>query len=211
MAVRAAALAGTVLALVTACTPDRSDQPLPPPGGPDAPVPATATVRTPAPNDSAAAVPDADATRTVSPAQGTVELAVRGARPAGEAGAVRDAYVGWVRAYLTAYARPGADDGAVRRYATPAVAGEVRRRVEALVLRGWAEYGGAVLTGVTARPSGPAAAVTACLDLSRLATRDAAGRLARRDRPVRSTASLVRSGGHWLVAADRKSPTRSCP
>jgi hypothetical protein len=168
-------------------------------------------VRTPPPDDAHVAVPEADPGRTVSPAQGTVTLSVRSPRPSGGAGAVHDAYVGWVRGYLTAYARPGADDGGVPRRATPVAAAGVRRRVDDLVLRGWAEYGRAALGAVTVRSTGATAQVSACLDLSGMATRDAAGRLAQRDRPVRSTATLIRSGDRWLVSADLKTPIRSCP
>ena len=180
------------------------------PPGPPTRAPAATTspaLGTPSPIDDQDALPDSDAGRSVSPAQGTVELTVRGAVPGGPAG---EAYVGWVRASLTAFARPGEDDGGLDRYAAPPVARDVRERVRQLVLRGWAEYGTAALSGVSVRVTGDAAAVSACLDLSGLATRDAAGRLAGRDRPVRSAATLTRSGDRWLVTADRRSVLARC-
>lgn len=187
-----------------------SDGALPP--GPSAPAatggPAGPTVTTPAPIDDQAAVVDADGGRTVSPAQGAVTLTVRGAVPGADAG---QAYVGWVRASLTAFARPGEDDGGVERFAAPAVVRDVRERVRQLTQRGWAEYGAASLSGVNVRVTGTSAAVSACLDLSGLATRDAAGRLAGRDGPVRSTATLTRSGDRWLVTADRRTTLGRCP
>lgn len=152
-------------------------------------------------------MPDTDAGRTASSAQGTLAFTVRGQVPGGEAG---QAYVGWVRASLTAFARPGAADGGLDSYAAPAVAREVRDRVRQLVLRGWAEYGAASMSGVSVRVTGPTAAVSACLDLSGLATRDAAGRLAGRDGPVRSVATLALSGSRWLVTADRRTSLQRC-
>jgi hypothetical protein len=120
------------------------------------------------------------------------------------------AYVGWVRASLTAFARPGEDDGGVERFAAPSVVRDLQERVRQLAVRGWAEYGAASVSGVTVRVTGSSAAVTACLDLSGLATRDAAGRLAGRDGPVRSTAALTRRGGRWLVTSDRRTVLGRC-
>ena len=206
-------LGGSVLAALalSGCSSgDTTDGALAP--GPSAPGPSTAVtgpaVTTPAPIDDQAAVVDADGGRTVSPAQGAVTLTVRGAVPGDAAGA---AYVGWVRASLTAFARPGEDDGGVERFAAPGVVRDVRERVRQLTQRGWAEYGAASLSGVNVRVDGTAAAVSACLDLSGLATRDAAGRLAGRDGPVRSTATLARTGDRWLVTADRRTTLGRCP
>lgn len=197
-------------AALSGCTDSGSDAALPP--GPSAPAGAATSAagpapRTPAPVDDQAAVVDPDAGRSTSPAQGTVALTVRGPVPGDAAGA---AYVGWVRASLTAFARPGEDDGRVERFAAPLVVRDVRERVRQLVLRGWAEYGTATLSGVTVRVTGSAAAVTGCLDLSGLATRDASGRLAGRDGPVRSTATLARSGSRWLVTDDRRTTLGRC-
>src|SRR5215207_9544801 len=110
--------------LLSGCSGDGGATALPP--GPAAGGTAASTspaVRTPAPVDDEAAVPDSDATRTESPAQGSVRLDVRGPVPGGEAGR---AYVAWVRASLTAYARPGTDDGGVARYAAAPVLADVR-------------------------------------------------------------------------------------
>jgi hypothetical protein len=164
-------------------------------------------VQTPAPNDNEAALPDPDASRTSSPAQGNLAFTVRGAVPGGAAG---QAYVGWVRASLTAFARPGTDDGGLARYAAPTVVRDVRTRVRQLVLRGWAEYGTAALSGVSITVTGSTARVSACLDLSGMATRDAAGRLAGRDGPVRSTATLAHTGNSWLVTEDRRTTLGRC-
>ena len=198
-----------LLVLVLAgCTTDGGDSALP--AGPAPTTTAAAAsppVETPSPNDRAAALPDPDASRTSSPAQGTVAFAVRGAVPGGAAG---QAYVGWVRASLTAFARPGVDDGGLARYAAPAIVRDVRTRVRQLVLRGWAEYGTASLSGMSLTVTGSAARVSACLDLSGLATRDSAGRLAGRDGPVRSTATLARSGDSWLVTEDRRTTLGRC-
>ncbi len=198
-----------LLVLVLAgCTTDGGDSALP--AGPALTTTAAAAsppVETPSPNDRAAALPDPDASRTSSPAQGTVAFAVRGAAPGGAAG---QAYVGWVRASLTAFARPGVDDGGLARYAAPAIVRDVRTRVRQLVLRGWAEYGTASLSGMSLTVTGSAARVSACLDLSGLATRDSAGRLAGRDGPVRSTATLARSGDSWLVTEDRRTTLGRC-
>ncbi len=200
-----------LVALVGAgCTggPD-GDTALPPgPPGTAAPASTSPLVATPSPIDREAAVPDPDAGRTTSPAQGSVAFSVRGAVPGGPGG---QAYLGWVRASLTAFARPGRDDGGVERFAAPSVVRDVRQRVRQLVLRGWAEYGTAVLSGVSVRVTGDSAAVSACLDLSGLATRDATGRLAGRDGPVRSTATLARTGDRWLVTADRRTVLGRCP
>jgi hypothetical protein len=168
---------------------------------------ASPAVETPSPIDSEAALPDPDASRTSSPAQGSVTFTVRGGVPGGAAG---QAYVGWVRASLTAFARPGADDGGLARYAAPTIVRDVRTRVRQLVLRGWAEYGTASLSGMSITVTGSAARVSACLDLSRMATRDAAGRLAGRDGPVRSTATLARTGNSWLVTQDRRTTLGRC-
>lgn len=168
---------------------------------------ASAPPGTPSPNDSEAALPDPDASRTSSPAQGNLAFTVRGPVPGGAAG---QAYVGWVRASLTAFARPGVDDGGLARYAAPTVVQDVRTRVRQLVLRGWAEYGTASLSGMSITVTGSAARASACLDLSAMATRDAAGRLAGRDGPVRSTASLTRSGNSWLVTEDRRTTLGRC-
>lgn len=198
-----------LLAGLAACS-DSATGPLPP--GPTTVLTASAepAVATPTPVDDQPAVPDSDADRTESPAQGPVTLTVRGAAPGGDTAAAYQAYVGWVRAALTAFARPGADDGGVERFAAPPVVRDVREQVRQLVLRGWAEYGTASLSGVNVRVTAATAAVSACLDLSGLATRDAAGRLAQRDRPVRSTATLARSGARWLVTADRRTGVGRC-
>ena len=167
-------------------------------------------VATPSPDDRSPAVPDADAGRSVSPAQGSTAMTVDGRRPGGEAGAVYDAYVGWVRASLSAFAAPGTGDGELASYADPRVVTEIRGRVRELVLRGWAEYGTASVSGVAVQVRGAAGAVTACLDLSGVATRDAAGRLAGKGRPVRSAAAVERAGSRWLVTADRRTPLERC-
>jgi hypothetical protein len=202
-------LLGTAGLLLSGCTGSGDASALPP--GPAVSVPSTAAatseaIRTPPPKDDEAAVPDPDAGRTRSSAQGPVAFTVRGAVPGGAAG---QAYVGWVRASLTAFAQPGVADG-LESYAAPAVTAEVRARVRQLVLRGWAEYGTASLSGISVRVTDAAAAVSACLDLSGLATRDATGRLAGRDGPVRSTATLSRSGNRWLVTADRRTSLARC-
>lgn len=166
--------------------------------------------RTPAPNDQQAAVPDVNPARTVSPAQGTVRLTVRAAPPGGTAGAAYQAYLGWVRAYLAAYARPGQPDR-LAQYATPAAVAAVRAAAAGLAARGWAEYGSAVLVSAAVAPAGAGTVtVRACLDLSGLATRDAAGRLGGRDRPVGSTATLTAAGGHWRVSRDEKRVVAGC-
>lgn len=167
----------------------------------------SSAVETPSPNDSEAALPDPDAARTSSPAQGNLTFTVRGPVAGGAAG---QAYVGWVRASLTEFARPGEDDGGLARYAAPTVVRDVRTRVRQLVLRGWAEYGTASLSGMSITVTGSAARVSACLDLSGMATRDAAGRLAARDGPVRSTATLTRTGDSWLVTEDRRTTLGRC-
>jgi hypothetical protein len=203
--------AGSVLltlALAGCTSPDGSGEALPPGPATTLPPPSTpAAVRTPPPVDDQAAVPDPDAGRTTSPAQGNLAFTVRGAVPGGGTG---QAYVGWVRASLTAFARPGADDGGMERFAAPSVVRDVRERVRQLVLRGWAEYGTAALSGVNVTVTGSSAAVSACLDLSGMATRDATGRLAGRDGPVRSTATLARTGNRWLVTADRRTILGRC-
>lgn len=203
---------GVLVALaVSGCTGGSTDAALPP--GPSASATGSAgsasPVRsTPAPIDDQAAVVDADGGRTVSTAQGAVTVTVRGPVPGGPAGA---AYVGWVRASLTAFARPGEDDGGMERFAAAPVVRDVRERVRQLAQRGWAEYGAASVSGVNVRVTGSSAAVSVCLDLSGLATRDAAGRLAGRDGPVRSTAALTLSGSRWLVTADRRTTVGRCP
>jgi hypothetical protein len=184
------------------------------PAGPGRPAagrpPATGAggVPTPAPNDAQAAVPALDPARTVSPAQGPVRLTVRPGRPPGVAGAVYLAYLGWLRGYLDAYARPGRPDR-LDRYATPAAAGAVRAQAARLAARGWAEYGSAVLVSASVSVSA-GATVRACLDLSGLATRDVAGRLGGRDQPVRCTATLVAAGGRWQVSRDEKEEVPRC-
>ncbi|CAA9257953.1 MAG: hypothetical protein AVDCRST_MAG41-2266 [uncultured Corynebacteriales bacterium] len=196
------------LVLLSGCTGDGGATALPPgPAAGPTTASASAAARTPDPVDDEQALPDSDAARTASPAQGSVRLTVRGPVPGGGAGT---AYVAWVRASLTAYARPGTDDGGVARYAAAPVVADVREGVRQLVLRGWAEYGTATLSGVTVSVTGSAAAVSACLDLSGMATRDAAGRLAGRDRPVRSAARLARDGARWVVTADRRTPLARC-
>jgi len=178
----------------------------PAPTGPAAtrPVP----VPTPSPND-APAVPDVQPGRRVSPAAGPVRLDVRPAPPAGPERAAYQAYLGWVGGYLAAYARPGRPD-TLSRYGTPGAVGAVRNQAAALASRGWAEYGTAVLVSATVRVTGPTATVRACLDLSGLATRDTAGRLAGRDRPVRSVARLTATGAGWRVDADEKAAVPAC-
>jgi hypothetical protein len=164
----------------------------------------------PPPDDARPAVPDVLPGRVDSPAGGPVRLSVRAAGPAGGADrAAYQAYLGWTGAYLAALARPG-QGGDVDRYATPTAAAAVRRQAAALADRGWAEYGTATVVSAGARANGATATVTACLDLSGLATRDAAGRLAGRDRPVRSAATLTLVAGAWLVAADEKTPVPAC-
>lgn len=169
----------------------------------------SAAARVPVPDDANAAVPDIDPDRAVSPAQGTVRLAVQAARPAGPAAAPYRAYVGWVRSYLRAYAAPGRPD-TLASYGTPTAARTVRGQAAALATRGWAEYGSARLVSATVRVTGATAIVQSCLDLSGLATRDAAGRLAGRDRPVRSTATLTATAGRWLVGTDKKASVPRC-
>ncbi len=73
--------------------------------------------------------------------------------------------MGWVRASLTAFARPGEEDGGVERFAAPPVVRDVRERVRQLVLRGWAEYGTAALSGVNVTVTGDSATVSACLEV----------------------------------------------
>jgi hypothetical protein len=203
------ALVGLGVAGLAGCTSGGGNAALPP--GPPTTAAAVTTsppVETPSPIDGEAAVPDPDADRTSSPAQGTVAFTVRGAVPGGATG---QAYVGWVQASLTAFARPGENGGGVERFAAPSVVRDVRERVRQLVLRGWAEYGTAALSGLSVTVTGSSAAVSACLDLSRMATRDATGRLAGRDGPVRSTATLARTGNRWLVTADRRTILGRCP
>jgi hypothetical protein len=210
VAVRRASVACVPLVLVLAgCTGGAGGNSALPPGPPltVAAGSAAAPVSTPSPDDNQAALPDPDAARSSSPAQGNLTFTVRGPVPGGAAG---QAYVGWVRASLTAFARPGADDGGLARYAAAPVVRDVRTRVRQLVLRGWAEYGTATLAGLSISVTGSAARVSACLDLSGLATRDAAGRLAGRDGPVRSTATLARTGSSWLVTADRRTTLERC-
>jgi hypothetical protein len=205
------AAAWSLIALAGAgCTDGSAGDTALPPGPPTTAAAATTSppIQTPAPIDGEAAVPDPDAGRSASPAQGSVAFSVRGAVPGGASG---QAYVGWVRASLTAFARPGEDDGAVERFAAPPVVRDVRERVRQLVLRGWAEYGTAALSGVTVTVTGDSATASACLDLSGMATRDATGRLAGRDGPVRSTATLARTGDRWLVTADRRTILGRCP
>jgi hypothetical protein len=201
-------LAGPLL--LAGCTGDPPAALPPGPGPASTTATATPAVTTPSPNDREAARTDPDAGRSVSPAQGVLTLTDRSTRPAGAAAAVHDAYLGWVRASLTAFARPGEDEGGLTRYASPELVQEVRRLVGDLVLRGWAEYGSASVSAVTVRVQGATAEVSACLDLSGLAARDAAGRLARRATPVRSVATLTRSGPRWLVTADRRTPLKGC-
>lgn len=205
-----ALLALSAAVLLGGCTDDRPSELPPGPATGSATATATPAVSTPAPNDREGARTDPDAGRSVSPAQGVLTLTDRSARPAGAGAAVHDAYLGWVRASLTAFARPGADEGGLPRYASPQLVQEVRRLVADLVLRGWAEYGPASVTGVAVRVRGAAAKVSACLDLAGIAARDAAGRLARRASPVRSVATLTRSGPRWLVTADRRTPLKGC-
>jgi hypothetical protein len=196
---------------VTASLP-RPSAPLPDQGEPAipaAPGRSASPVVTPSPDDRQAAVPDVDPGRTVSPAQGPVRLAVRGGRPAGPAAAAYRAYLGWLRAYLDAYARPGQRDR-LGRYATPAAARAVRAQAAVLATRGWAEYGSAVLVSATTQVTGSTGTVRACLDLSGLATRDTAGRLAGRDRPVRSAATLTAGPSGWRVSRDDKEAVTRC-
>jgi hypothetical protein len=208
--VRQLAAGCALAALAAACTGGPAGDTALPPGPATSTTPAGTSppAATPSPIDREAAVPDPDAARTASPAQGSVAFRVRGAVPGGAGG---QAYVGWVRASLTAFARPGKDDGGVERFAAPSVVRDVRERVRQLVLRGWAEYGTAAVSGVSVTVTGQLAAVSACLDLSGLATRDATGRLAGRDGPVRSSATLARSGDRWLVTADRRTILGRCP
>lgn len=115
-----------LVVLAAACTGPSGDAALPP--GPETSAAAASTsppAATPSPIDREAAVPDPDAGRTASPAQGSVALRVRGPVPGGAGG---QAYVGWVRASLTAFARPGKDDGGVERFAAPPVVRDVRER-----------------------------------------------------------------------------------
>ena len=174
--------------------------------------PGAEAVPVPSPDDSHAAVPNVDPFRTVSPAQGPIEFAVHAARPrTGASAAVYDAYLGWVHAYLDAFSRPGRDAGQLDRYATPAVARVIRQRAGALIVRGWAEYGTAVVVSAVPRQAGAVAVVDACLDLSGLATRDAAGRLAGREHPVRTQARLTTYAGRWVISAEEKTPVPRCP
>jgi hypothetical protein len=208
--VRHVSVAFALLALAASgCTSgDDGDSTLPP--GPVLTTGAATTsppVETPSPIDNEAAVPDPDGYRSVSPAQGSLAFTVRGAVPGGATG---QAYVGWVRSSLTAFARPGEDDGGLARYAAPTVVRDVQAWVRQLVVRGWAEYGTAFLSGVSVTVTGSAAKASACLDLSGMATRDATGRLAGRDRPVRSTATLSLTGNRWLVTSDRRTTLGRC-
>jgi hypothetical protein len=211
-AVAARAVAACALGLGAACShAPAGGLPAGGPGSPAGPVSGRAgdgEVQPP-PDDAHAAVPDVDAHRVRSPAYGPVRLTVRTRRPTGEAAGVYDAYLGWVRAYLAAFAWPGAGDD-LASVATPAAVRVVREQAGGLVARGWAEYGTAVAVRVGASPAGAAATVVACLDLSGLATRDAQGRLAGRDHPVRSVAHLVVSSGRWLVGSDEKTAVARC-
>jgi hypothetical protein len=174
--------------------------------------PSTEALPVPSPDDSHAAVPNVDPFRAVSPAQGPVRLAVRAARPhAGTSAAAYDAYVSWVGAYLAAFARPGRDSGQLDRYATPWVARVVRQQAGWLAVRGWAEYGTAIVVSAVPHQAGAGAVVDACLDLSGLATRDAAGRLAGREHPVHTKARLTIYAGRWVVSAEEKTPVPRCP
>jgi len=177
------------------------------PGRPDA-----EAVPVPSPDDSHAAVPDVDPFRAVSPAQGPIQLTVHAARPpAGASAAAYNAYLGWVRAYLDAFSQPGRDAGQLDRYATPAVARVIRQQAGALIVRGWAEYGTAIVVSAVPHQAGAVAVVDACLDLSGLATRDAAGRLAGREHPVRTQARLTTYAGRWVISAEEKTPVPRCP
>jgi hypothetical protein len=165
----------------------------------------------PSPDDSHAAVPNVDPYRTVSPAQGPVRLTVRAARPhTGAPAAAYDAYLGWVGAYLAVFAQPGRDAGQLDRYSTPAVARVIRYQAGRLAVRGWAEYGTAIVVSAVPHQAGTGAVVDACLDLSGLATRDAAGRLAGREHPVRCLAKLTIAAGRWVVSAEQKTPVSRC-
>jgi hypothetical protein len=209
----AAMLAGALGFALVAGHAGPPTQPLPdggaPPPGRTHPAERDDPLATPSPNDAQAAVPDVDPARTRSPAQGPVRLTVHAAPPPGAAGAAYQAYLGWVRGYLGAYARPGRPDG-LDRYATPVAARLVRAGAAALAARGWAEYGSAVLVSVTVQAAGRSATVRACLDLSGLATRDAAGRLGGRDHPVGATATLIAAHGRWLVSDDAKKAVPGC-
>lgn len=121
---RQLAAACVLAALAGACTGSSGDTALPPKPETSAAAASTSLpAATPAPIDKEAAVPDPDAGRSASPAQGSVAFRVRGPGPGGAGG---QAYVGWVRASLTAFARPGKDDGGVERFAAPPVVRDVR-------------------------------------------------------------------------------------
>src|SRR4051794_12215971 len=95
-AVRHLAVGCVLAALAGACTGSSGDTALPPgPATTAAPARTSPPAATPSPIDREAAVPDPDAGRTASPAQGSVAFRVRGPVPGAAAG---QAYVGWVRA-----------------------------------------------------------------------------------------------------------------
>jgi len=207
MAVAVAALA----AVAAACSADPARPALPPaaPTGTSAAGPGGTAV---APDDRHSARPDPATDRTESTARGSSPLAVRAGRPADRARAgVYDAYLAWLRAYLGAYAAPDARADPLATVATPGIRAGVRAQVARMVALGYAEYGPVTVSPrVTAVAAGRSARVQSCLDLRKLAMRDAFGRLDYYESLKLAITTFIWSNGRWLVTSDEKRSVTRC-
>jgi hypothetical protein len=199
-----------VVAGLAGCTadPPPAALPAPPVAAPAAAPPSTAVP----PDDRHPARPDPVAGRTRSTAAGSSPLTIRSRPPAGRARAeVYDAYLRWLRAYLGVYAQPELRTDPLAGLATPAVRAGIRTHIARLAALGYAEYGPvAASVRVGAVTPGRSASVQACLDLSRVAMRDAAGRLDYYETRKLVTTSLIWLNSRWLIAGDVKRSVTRC-
>ncbi len=133
-------------------------------------------------------------------------------RPADRARAgVYDAYLAWLRAYLGAYAAPDARADPLAAVATPGIRAGVRAQVARMVALGYAEYGPVTVSPrVTAVAAGRSARVQSCLDLRKLAMRDAFGRLDYYESLKLAITTFIWSNGRWLVTSDEKRSVTRC-
>jgi hypothetical protein len=204
-----AALA-TVLIGGDGCSADPAPPPLPSAARAGATaVPSASAVR---PDDQHSAWPDPAAGRTSSTARGDSPLAVRSGRPADPAAAgVYDAYLAWLRAYLGVYAAPDLRADPLAALASREVRAGVRSQLARMAALGYAEYGPVTVSArVTAVAAGRSAQVRACLDLSHVAVRDAAGRLDYYESRKLAITMFTWSNRSWLVAGDSKQTVVRC-